>query len=236
MKRLVLGSLTGLGLAILALAITPAPAKADSLIVTINLGGTYTYGTTVGTSTLDLMGAPGVLVQITDENSGGTIVANELFDGQLEANSGTFQSGNGTQATPYKYGGSTLASGNGVELIDDGNLGGLSTDPETGVSGVLLEGNVTGATFTMDGSTNATETFVITEINPSLLADLGLGGSNPYGGTLETAVITANQTLGSTSGTLTPVSETSSLGMLGIGMLGIALLALSRRSKVMVAA
>jgi len=216
MKKLVLGSLTALGAAILALAITPAPAKADTIAITDNINGatlcTGSGGCSFGPQSLganwtvqgSATGSPFLVEPDLDSN---TIDVSTSGAGTL------ILYVNETLATPVTNLLSAFASTSITGAIS-------SVTEQTYLGGVL----VASTTFNNEGTTAQAAT---------------LGGVTVAASTAEEEVYTINATgAGSTDDNISTsaVPEAGSLGMLGAGLLGIALLGFSRRSKVMVAA
>ena len=215
MKKLVLGSLTALGAAILALAITPAPAKADTITITDNISGPALC---TGSGTCNFAGALGANWTVEGSATGSPF----LVEPDLDSN--TIDVSTSGAGTLILYVNETLATPvtNLLSAFASTSITGAisSVTEQTYLGGVL----VASTTFNNEGTTAQAAT---------------LGGVTVAASTAEEEVYTINATgAGSTDDNISTsaVPEAGSLGMLGAGLLGIALLGFSRRSKVMVAA
>jgi hypothetical protein len=230
MKRMVLGTLAGLGLAILALAITPAPAKADTITVGlqetgVNGGaitpvdvstlGSLAYDSTYGTFTVNLITANGT-------------------PGNPEPDLGTTTSNTSstTAGTLYVYVTEQgLSSPTGVNSFFSSLTANVLPAGWTVTESTLV--STSNALYTGTGLDSNSFTAIGTQTQSDGTPSL----ANPYSET-EEYVITATGA-GQTEDTIQlsqSVPEAGSLSMLAIGLLGVALLGFGRRSKVMVAA
>jgi hypothetical protein len=229
MKRMVLGSLTALGLAILALAITPAPAKADTISVTVSPGtasltaGSYSYATVGG----DLV-ITGLVANIEfDDTTEGTVT---YTSDSLNITTGDYVGtlGNVVAFGPNTTPGSiTISGGSFPATLLTGYLN-EDTDVANG-DGTSASTNFTVVTIAQQVLNNVGDTTDGTSFTGSITADLSAEIN---------AAIASSGTVSGATGNLDPapsVPESGSLSMLSVGLLGIGLLGLRRRNALVAA-
>jgi hypothetical protein len=239
MKRLVLGSLTALGAAILALAITPAPAKADTISIGFAEAGTNGGAiTTEATSTVLGVASVGAITygsfDINSVTAYGTGLTPGVPESEPTLDSNSINVSTSTAGTLYVYVTEQGLTTDVSSLLSTLTANSLQNDitsvvetTELSTTNALYAGSTPLDTYTFlsDGAQSAT----------TAVSGLATYSETEVFAITASGVGTANDTIDLQAGAAVP--EAGSLSMLAAGLLGIALLGLSRRrNTVMVAA
>jgi len=226
MKRFAFGSLTILGIAILALAMSAAPAKADTMVINVQ---TLAPGTSIDSYSWSGAGAFSITSPVT-----ATVAFNDLTSGLSTSASGTFTFTTG----PYS---NTTGSGSTSTLhfTDSGAFTFTTT------AGVVFSGATTNSQIeNQGGQSDLTTNTILGTISAGELTALGAPANNVYLGSMGVDLINSSSnsnifTAGIINtglaeqehGTVTAVStpENSTLSLLSSGLIGLALLVGFRR-------
>lgn len=240
MKKVPLAVAAVLVIAPFLLAMTAAPALADSVDFNFQNGtlSNTSTGVVTGTVTATTLTGPGPQLQVA--RNGITNLGPFSILGMFTFTTGTFAGGTGTSTTPFEWnaGGAISVTAGTTAMVNGQNLASstLFTGAFTGIQMAVINTTANNATFTAD--------FVGGNVNAALLAALGFPSTTTgvNGVLTENFVITSlpgaplTASLSSGDLTLTPMTSTptpepGTLLLFGTGLFGVATLVRRMTSK-----